>query len=184
MAIDWQHVVRTHASLVWATIRRYIANHADAADCFQETFVKAMEVSRRQPIRHWPGLLQKIATTTALDALRKHIRERSRFVADSQSMLDRITDRGVQPVEAAQADELADWLRTHLAKLPQQQAVVLCLRAINGLSYEQIGEAMNMTANSVGVMIHRGRAKLEQLVSLDRTLSRHVEPSHSNGDLP
>ena len=40
---DWEHVVRTHGPLVWQTAWRLLGQEADAADCFQETFVSAME---------------------------------------------------------------------------------------------------------------------------------------------
>ncbi|MCY2954074.1 MAG: hypothetical protein NTU53_19210, partial [Planctomycetota bacterium] len=47
--------VREYGPLVWKTAYRLLPSEADAADCFQETFISAMEASCRSPVRHWAG---------------------------------------------------------------------------------------------------------------------------------
>ena len=47
--IDWPHIVQEHGPIVWNTVSRLLDNEADAADCFQDTFVSALNLSR--PIR-------------------------------------------------------------------------------------------------------------------------------------
>ena len=72
---DWSQVLEIHGRIVWKTVNRLIEDDTDAADCFQETFVAAFEYSRKHQIRNWPGLLKKLATTTALYRLRKRTRQ-------------------------------------------------------------------------------------------------------------
>ncbi|MBA7711503.1 hypothetical protein ES703_120469 [subsurface metagenome] len=64
--IDWQMVVKKHGPAVWQTAYRLLGNHADTADCFQETFICALELSRRQRVRSFPALLVRSATTRAI----------------------------------------------------------------------------------------------------------------------
>ena len=71
---DWQAIVTEHGPTVWQTAYRLLGNRADAADCFQETFLSAFEYSRHQPVRHIPGLLVRLATTRAIDRLRQRTR--------------------------------------------------------------------------------------------------------------
>jgi len=64
---DWQAIVRDHGPAVWQTAYRLLANHSDAADCFQESFLAAFEIASREPVRNVAGLLVRLATTRAID---------------------------------------------------------------------------------------------------------------------
>jgi len=65
--IDWQMIVKKHGPAVWQTAYRLLGNHTDAADCFQETFVSALKVSRKQRVRNFSALLVRLATMRAID---------------------------------------------------------------------------------------------------------------------
>src|SRR5512140_2939255 len=72
--IEWPVIVRQHGPIVWKTAYRLLGQDADAADCFQETFMSAMDYAGRHEVENWPGLLQRLATARALDQLRRRIR--------------------------------------------------------------------------------------------------------------
>ena len=67
---DWDAVVSQHVAIVQRTVYRLVGNHADAWDCIQETFLEAVKIDRREPVRNWPALLRHLATARALDLLR------------------------------------------------------------------------------------------------------------------
>jgi len=71
--IDWQAIVRQHGQVVWQTAFRLLDSEADAADCFQETFISALAVSQRQRIKNWRALLRHLATARALDRLPERV---------------------------------------------------------------------------------------------------------------
>ena len=73
--IDWQGIVKKHGPLIWQTAYRLLGNHADAADCFQETFVSALQFSRRQRVRNFSALLAWLATARAIDRLRQRLHQ-------------------------------------------------------------------------------------------------------------
>jgi RNA polymerase sigma-70 factor (ECF subfamily) len=150
--------VREHTALVWRTAYRLLANRDDAADCYQETFVAAWELARRRPVRNWPGLLQRVATTRALD----HLRRRRRAGRRRESVPDLAeirSDRG-GPLADAENAELSDCLRRALADLPERQSQAYCLRHLNGFSYEQIADELDMTVSAVGVNLQRAGQRL------------------------
>jgi RNA polymerase sigma-70 factor (ECF subfamily) len=159
---DWKTIVDQYGQLVWATAFRLVGNHADAADCFQETFLEAIKVARREPVRDWAPLLRHLATARALDMLRVRCRERSRtdVLADPAAVVSR--DAG--PREEAEALELAERLRAALVELPGDQAAVFCLSCLDKLSYREIGERLRLTTNAVGVLLHRARRRLRELL--------------------
>jgi RNA polymerase sigma-70 factor (ECF subfamily) len=161
--IDWQLISRQHGPLVWRTAYRLLNTDADAADCFQETFVSALDVSRKQDVKNWPGLLQRLATARALDLLRRRKRE-NRSRAAGQVEWEQIASDQVAPDQGAQDAELMDSLRSAVAKLPPQQAEVFCLRHLNGLSYEEIADELGISVDGVGVSLHRARHRLRELL--------------------
>ena len=134
---DWKTIVDQYGGLVWATACRLVGNSADAADCFQETFLEAVKVARREPVRDWSALLRHLATARALDLLRVRCRGRRRM--DALADPATLESREAGPGQEAEADELADRLRVALAELPAQQAEVFCLSCVDNLTYGEIG---------------------------------------------
>lgn len=156
-------IIRQHAPIVWRTALRLLGNQADASDCFQETFLSAMQVGGRERVANWGGLLQRIATARALDMMRKRTLSRSRH--SGQVDLAALSGGGPGPMEQLQNEELADSLAQALSRLPAQQAQAYCLRHLNGFSYEQIAQELGISADAVGVDLHRARARLRELLS-------------------
>jgi len=160
--MDWETLVREDGPRVWQTAYRLLGNRADVEDCFQETFVAAMEVSRRQEVRCWSALLTRIATARSIDRIRQRKRRRA---VESPAEPEHIADFQPGPVQEAVASELGESLRHALAELPPRQAEVFCLRFLNNLSYEQIAAQMTLSTDAVGVLLHRARARLKQLLT-------------------
>ena len=114
--VDWDEIVTRHGRVVWETAWRMLGNHADALDCYQESFLDALEVVRRETVRDWPALLRRLATTRALDLLRVRYRQagRSRPLVDESSVVSPCPG----PRQLAEADDLLERLRGELAELP------------------------------------------------------------------
>jgi RNA polymerase sigma-70 factor (ECF subfamily) len=159
---DWQEVVEQHGPLVWRTGYRLLGNHADASDCFQKVFLDALQIARREPVRRWSALLRRLATARALDLMRDRYRRRNR--SEPLTAVAQAISQEPLPEQQAEATELTEQLRAALAELPEQQAQVFCHRWLDGLSYEQIAEQLDLDANSVGVLLHRARRRLQQLL--------------------
>ncbi len=163
---DWKRIVEQHGGLVWATAYRLVGNCEDAADCFQDTFLEAVKISRKEPVGEWSALLRHLATVRAIDLLRVRYRHRDR--TDALIGSDGAVSREANPVQEAEASELCERLRAALPHLSQDQAAVFCLSCLENLSYQEIGERLGVTTNAVGVLLHRARHRLrELLVSVD-----------------
>jgi RNA polymerase sigma-70 factor, ECF subfamily len=159
---DWETIVEQHGGIVWQTVFRLLGNHSDASDCFQETFLDAVKLARREPVRDWIAVLRHLATARALDFLRARCRNRNRtkLLADGDVLVGREAD----PVLNAQAGELADRLRTALSQLPRQQAEVFCMISLECWSYDETARRLQLTVNAVGVLLHRARQRLRELL--------------------
>ena len=158
--IDWQGIVKKHGPLIWQTAYRLLGNHADAADCFQETFVSALQFSRRQRVRNFSALLTRLATARAIDRLRQRLHQPLPHTEDADWVA--IPSANPGRVQQAHQHELAAKLRKALAQLPPQEAQVFCLRFLNNMSYRQIAKELDIKTNTAGVLLHRARAKLRE----------------------
>jgi RNA polymerase sigma-70 factor (ECF subfamily) len=156
---DWPEIVREHGPLVWRVVYRLVNHDADAADCFQRTFIAALELSRKEVVHHWPALLQRLATARALELLRQRYRESRRLQPLSAEPRAANT---IEPAHGAVASELAEHLRIALGELDGRQAQVFCLACLDGCSYEEIANELGVTINHVGVLLNRARAALRE----------------------
>ena len=68
-------------------------------------------------------------------------------------------------MQEAEASELVERLRAALPNLSQDQAAVFCLSCLENLSYHEIGERLGVTTNAVGVLLHRARQRLKELLA-------------------
>jgi RNA polymerase sigma-70 factor (ECF subfamily) len=161
---DWSQIVHEHGPMVWRTIDRLLAHEADTADCFQRTFIAALELSHREPIRHWPAALKRVATHRALEQLRKRIRESGKCVAiaDPAAIVSKLDGEHSEPEQAAHSSELAAQLRIALAEIDPQESQAFCLACLDQWSYHEIAAEMAISSNYVGVLLNRARASLRQ----------------------
>jgi RNA polymerase sigma-70 factor (ECF subfamily) len=167
---DWQVIVKDHGPVVWQTAQRLLGNEADAADCFQEAFVAAFEISRGQRVRNVCGLLVHLATTRAIDKLR----ERNRRQQRQAKALNRNGAAEIDPAARAETHELAGQLRDAIGGLPPQEAKVFCLRYMSGMSYRQIATELGIKSNAAGVLLHRARAKLRDALTAVHSTANEV----------
>ena len=160
--VDWDGIVGRDGPAVWRTVYRLLGNRADAEDCFQETFLAAVQVWRREPVQYPHALLQRLATARALDKLRRRYRRASHETGNVQ--WEDLSARQHQPHELAESAELSDRLREALAALPAKQAQAFCLFYLDGWDYQQIAEHLEATVNAVGVLLHRARHRLRDML--------------------
>ena len=154
---DWDAIVAEHGPLVWRTVYRLVGNHADASDCFQETFLSAISAARRERVENWGGFLQRIATARALDRLRRRVRQSGR-----DGRLDNVAVASPEPgpLRQAESHEVSDRLRLALVDLPLKQAEAVCLHYLEGWSYDEVGRHLGIAVNAVSSLLHRARASL------------------------
>ena len=162
--IDWNTIIKEHGQVVWQTAYRLLGNHADAEDCFQETFVSALGFCRRQRVRNYSALLIRLATARAIDQLRRRFRQAQSKTDFTDCVL--IESEETSSHEQVERQELVEKVRQSISELTPQEAQVFCLRYLNNMSYREIAEQLGITTNSAGVLLHRARARLRESVEL------------------
>ncbi len=171
---DWQDLMNRHGKAVWQTAYRLVGNRADADECFQEAFLAALEVSRREDVQHWAALLRRLAALRALDRVRQRYRHRTGpQVAD----WDALPGPARMPSQVAEDAELGERLRAALASLPPKQAEVFCLHHLEDWSYQETAVHLAISVDSVGVLLYRARHRLRQLLESSAAIPKAASPS-------
>lgn len=156
---NWQEILSQEGAVVWQTAYRILGHRADTEECYQETFLAALEVSRREVVRSWRALLQRLATARAVERLRR--RRAREEVRDWDSVQSPVPS----PSQTAEERELAQRLREALAQISPKQAEVFCLHCLEGWSYQEIAQQLGLSVDAVGVALHRARKRLQRLLA-------------------
>lgn len=102
-----------------------------------------------------------ITSHKVADALRASYRDRT----SATDVLPERADPSAGPEAAALARERAEHARALLDRLPPAHRELLLLRVVQGLSAEDAGAALGMSAGAVRVAQHRALARLRTLAA-------------------
>jgi len=143
---------------------RVVLDQAEAEDLAQDVFVRMHQASGRyRPEAKFSTWLYRIATNVALNALKS---KRRRPTASLDAMEER---GGVNQVPAAaeqrpdrelEREETIRAVDRALRHLPERQRMAVVLQRFEGLSYEEIGEALSVSVEAVDSMLRRAKAAL------------------------
>lgn len=160
----FEELVERHGAVVGRVVRR-IVGPDDAEDVTQEVFLRAFhrlgQFRADAPFRSW---LLRIAHNTALNALQRRV-DVPRETAEVSGELERRAPAGpVTPADALERRERAARLEDKLALLRREHRVVLVLRDIEGLSYDELAAITDAPLGSVKGRLHRARRELVELL--------------------
>lgn len=161
----FEKLVTEYEKGVYAIAQRMTANPEDAADMTQETFIKAY--NSLQSFRgdsKFSVWLYRIASNVCLDFLRSRSRKPtvSLSVEDDEgeeTELD-VADESQSPELLLERGLTRDAVRRGLQALPPDYRQILLLREIQGLSYEEIADALRIEVGTVKSRIFRARKRL------------------------
>lgn len=149
---DWDCIVERHAERVFRIAFRILGAVHDAEDVCQEVFVEAFELQRRGPIQTWAGLMVRLTTLRAIDRLRARRRP--------AEILDHDQESRDRPEHELIAAELAEWLRSEVQLLPDQQSAVFSLIYFEQLSRNEVAATLEISPDAVSTTLYKARQRL------------------------
>ena len=163
-------LLRHHYDSIRAICHRIVLNSADAEDATQMAVISVARslpsFDRRASLSTW---IYRIATNAALDELR---RIRRRPIPTHDVALD-------TPYGDSTGEVDTQMLISHaLSKVSEEYRVVLVLRHVADLDYEEIATVIDIPVGTVRSRLARGRAQLSDLVGNHMTESER----HNNAD--
>lgn len=153
----WSELVQEHSGHVYRLAYRLTGEPFDAEDLTQEVFIRAFNsIHAFQPgsVAAW---LNRITTNLFLDAARR----RGRMRTDAMGQAPESVWGAESGVGDVYADGMLDGdVAAALALLSPEQRVAVVLCDIEGLSYEEIAEVLDLKLGTVRSRIARARARL------------------------
>ena len=138
--------------------RRITGDREQARDVVQETFVKFQRngaLQRKDEPATW---LFTVCRNAALNVCRKE----SRMMYVDEEVIEARGNEQPMPFDQLQQKEATGFLLQIVGTLPPRQQEVIQLKFQNDLSYQQIAEILQTTANNVGVLLHTALKTLRQ----------------------
>ncbi len=169
-------LIERYKGKVFSLAYGFTRDRAAADDLAQEIFIKAyFSLPRFKARSEFGTWLYRIAVNHAKDHLRK-IRSRSRDVS-----IEDIGEQRLAPVDKSQEDvqtteERRALVLAALERLPDKYQIILTLRDIEGMSYEDISRILDLSPGTVDSRLHRARQKLRQRLTSSLNL-----PGGDNG---
>lgn len=183
-------LVERYQSRAFAIAYNILRRREDAEDVVQESFVKAFLALRgfkgESTFYTW---LYRIVYNMAIDFKRK-ISRRAGDIQVSDQQLDLVVQESAflaqvgnqSPDDFLQRKEQARTIVRVLEKLSDEHRMVIILREIDGLNYEQIAEVLGISKGTVMSRLHYARQKLqEQLKDLAPVTSKPGRESVEGG---
>ena len=155
-------LINENRNRILRVCRVYSWNSADQDDLYQEILFQIWRSLPALKEKHFANTwLYRVAINTAISFVRKRASGSDRVVHFEHADLTR-TIESRQTTEENTDDRIAN-LYTAIYKLdPLEKALVTLF--LEDLTYEQIAEATGISANNVGVMLHRAKKKLSGLM--------------------
>ena len=182
----YEKLVIEYEKNVYNLALRMTGNQEDAADMAQEAFIKAFNsLENFRGDSKFSVWLYRIVSNVCLDFLRK----KNRRPTVSLSMEDdggedvqlELPDESQSPDTLLEQKMTREAVQRGLETLPEDHRQILLLREIQGLSYEEIGEALSLEAGTVKSRIFRARKKLCTFLINEGNIPDFVSSSYQGG---
>lgn len=175
--VDWvTDLSERYGRMVYSTAYRILGNPQDSEDVLQEVFLKLLGgwsgKVKPNTVQDWGAYLRVTAARTAIDLLRRKPKEKQ----ESWELVREIEASGEpSPRYQASQKQKVRFLRQALSQLPERDARAFALRYFEDLSYDVIAEHLGVSVNQVGVILHRTRERLKEILAPLSSQDRQAE---------
>jgi RNA polymerase sigma-70 factor (ECF subfamily) len=144
---------------------RFLGNEEEAKDIVQEVFIKVWNGrNQMDEVRNWEAWCMRITKNLSLDRIRVMTRRHTQPMEETFNLhLQTLT-----PHESTEIGERMEKINHMIAALPDKQRQVIHLRDVEGYSYQEISEILEMDMNQVKVNLFRARTAVrEKMMKID-----------------
>ena len=155
-------LIQDHQVSVFNLCYRILGNRQEAEDLTQEAFIRAYKkLSRYDPSRPFGPWMRTLAANLCYNHLKKGRLQRVPLEDEKDQIKDKPSNDPENQLEISQ--QHLDLYRA-IWKLPDNQRIALELRHFQGLSYQDMADALNLPLNTLRSHLYRGRRKLAELL--------------------
>ena len=172
VGLTFEELFERYNSMVFNLAYQILGDREEALDVAQEVFLaiyqKINSFRGESSLKTW---IYRIAVRRAANRFRWWNRLRRRGTVSLEEHLSKspeselswnLTSRAKSPEDALLLQEEREKVKRMLLELPLHQRIAVIMRDIEGLSYEEIAESLNVSLGTIKSRIARGREILKQ----------------------
>jgi len=147
-------------------VNRYVKDPSEAQDVAQESFIKAYRaIGNFRGDSAFYTWLYRIAINTAKNYLVARSRRSSDYeidIDDAEQIQNAPELKGMDtPEQHLLNEEILETIKAAIEKLPEEMRIAITLREFEGMSYEEIADAMECPVGTVRSRIFRAREAID-----------------------
>lgn len=159
----FNRLMAQHENRMYAVALRMCANREDAQDCLQEAMLRVYRAigsfKGQSTFSTW---VYRITMNTCLDELRRKKNRQNTSLDNLVDMGWSPTDGGAGPEKQALMHEMREKMHGAIRELPDDMRAAVVLRDIQGFSYDEIAQMLEINVGTIKSRISRGREKLRE----------------------
>lgn len=156
-AVSFKKMFLPYHRKLYGVALRLLENEDDACDVLQDAYLKLWDKRDTLGFIDNPeAFCTTLVRNMCVDLLRS-----PRYVRERQQVELTETLPVAAPDETASRDN-AQVVQTLIARLPLQQRQVICLRDVQGYSFQEIEQLTGLSASNVRVVLSRARKKIRE----------------------
>lgn len=162
-------LVEANQAMVYSLAYRMTGNSEDAADLAQEAFLNAWRgLARFQGQASFSTWLYRLTSNACIDFLRREKRRATLSLTlepeEEEGREAEVADERWSPEALLDRQESRQAVRRALTQLSDEHREVLLLRELEGLSYREIAQALDLEEGTVKSRIARARLALRDFL--------------------
>ena len=163
----FRELVEMHQQRVIGTVARMIGDHNEAEDLSQQIFVRVWKSAPRwEPTAKFTTWLYTILRNLVFNECRRRARHKTTSLdaaTDDADHPQQFADGNVKSPDATMLDEeMQDAIERSIQELPEAQRMAVIMRRYQDVSYEEIGEVLELTVPAVKSLLFRARTELRE----------------------
>jgi RNA polymerase sigma factor (sigma-70 family) len=147
-------LITLHKSLVCTVIFRMVNDYDTSLDLTQETFIKVfLNIKKAKSAKHFRAWICTIARNCVYDYFRKVKRNPA---VSLEAVTEPVGQSGLKKTRRKMI------IQDALARLRDQDRLLLTLAYYEGLSFAEVAEVMKIPERNIKVYLHRARLRLRK----------------------
>ena len=172
----FEELTEAYQKKIFNLAYRMVGNYDDAGDMAQEALIRIFRsIGSFKEQSSFSTWVFRITTNVCLDEIRKR-KNKKAFSLDEEihtedgEMQRQIISDDPLPDEIAEKEELRSIVNKAINSLPEEQKIIITLRDIQSLSYEEIANVLSCPVGTVKSRINRARQALKNILLSKREL--------------